>query len=72
MEDDKSTAWLDGFGIFMAVFVVVIVTTTNDYSKEQQFLKLNKTAEAEKRVSIVFPILVVAMCEGWKDDRTAQ
>ena len=50
LEDEKEIAWLDGFGILVAVFVVVIVTTTNDYRKEQQFLKLNKTAEAEKRV----------------------
>ena len=50
LEEDKSLAWLDGFGILVAVIVVVMVTTTNDYRKEQQFIKLNKTADKEKRV----------------------
>lgn len=50
MEEDKSIAWLDGFGILVAVMVVVLVTTTNDYKKEKEFIELNKKAESDKKV----------------------
>jgi hypothetical protein len=33
-------AWIEGFAIFMAVFVVSMVTAVNDYAKEGQFLDL--------------------------------
>lgn len=50
MEDDKTIAWTDGFGIFLAVAVVVLVQTVNEYQKEKQFMKLNQSAESEKIV----------------------
>ena len=52
VEDEKEIAWVDGFGIFLAVIVVVTVTSTNDYSKEQQFIKLNQKAEKDKKVRL--------------------
>jgi hypothetical protein len=36
--------------IFFAVFVVCIVSTTNDYKKQMQFSRLTETADAEKTV----------------------
>ena len=43
--------WIDGFGIFVAVVVVALVSTFNDWRKEQQFAKLNETAEEAKKVA---------------------
>jgi P-type Ca2+ transporter type 2C len=34
--------WVEGFAVFLAVFVVIMVTTVNNYNKEQQFAKLNR------------------------------
>ena len=50
VEEEKSLAWIDGTGIFIAVVIVSMVSTANDYSKERQFLKLNEQAESEKKV----------------------
>lgn len=40
--------WIEGFSIFLAVFIVVSISSYNDLSKEQQFAKLNK--ENEKKL----------------------
>lgn len=37
-KEHKSTAWIEGFAIFVAVAVVSIVTAVSDYKKEGQFL----------------------------------
>lgn len=37
--------WIEGFAIWVAVIVVILVTASNDYSKEKQFEKLNATKE---------------------------
>lgn len=44
-EDDKTIAWIDGFGMILAVAIVALVSSFNDWQKEQQFQELNKTAE---------------------------
>lgn len=36
----RKTAWIEGFAIFVAVFIVASVGSYNDYKKEEQFLKL--------------------------------
>ena len=33
-------AWIEGFAIFVAVFIVSMVGSYNDYKKEEQFLEL--------------------------------
>jgi len=38
--EDRSHAWIEGFSIFLAVFIVVFVGSYNDYKKEDQFFKL--------------------------------
>lgn len=37
--------WIEGVAIMLAVVVVVLVGTSNDYQKEKQFLKLNRKKE---------------------------
>jgi len=35
--DERSMAWIEGFAIILAVFIVVIVTAINDRNKEVKF-----------------------------------
>lgn len=44
-------AWIEGFAIFLAVFIVVIVGSYNDYKKEDQFFKLYALDQEGKYVS---------------------
>ena len=45
-------AWIEGFSIFLAVFIVVFVGSYNDYKKEDQFFKLYALDQGGKKVSI--------------------
>lgn len=36
-EEERSTAWIEGFAIIMAVLIVVFVTAYNDLKKEKEF-----------------------------------
>lgn len=35
--EDHGSAWIEGVAILLCVFVVVLVTAINDFSKERQF-----------------------------------
>ena len=37
--------WIEGFAIFLAVFIVAFVGSYNDYKKEEQFLRLYAISE---------------------------
>lgn len=50
--EDPSTGWIDGTAILAAVFIVVMVTSVNDFNKEKQFRKLNELRE-EKNVTAI-------------------
>ncbi len=39
--ENPATGWIEGAAILFAVFLVAIVTATNNYNKEAQFRKLN-------------------------------
>ncbi|OLY84840.1 Calcium-transporting ATPase PAT1 [Smittium mucronatum] len=41
-EDDNNVHWVEGFSIIVAIFVVVMVSASNDYKKDKQFKKLNE------------------------------
>ena len=45
--EDKSTGWIEGAAILLAVLVVATVTATNDKLQDNQFRKMN--AEKEDR-----------------------
>lgn len=47
---DRSHAWIEGFAIFVAVFVVAFVGSWNDYQKELQFLKLQAISDKDNIV----------------------
>lgn len=41
-DDEPRVEWVEGVAIIVAIAIVVIVGSLNDYSKERQFAKLNK------------------------------
>jgi len=42
-DDGPKVRWIEGVTIMVAVMIVVVVGSLNDYQKEHQFIKLNKT-----------------------------
>lgn len=42
---DPHEGWMEGAAILLAVVIVVSVTTTNEYFKQKQFIKLNASAD---------------------------
>ncbi|EGR33372.1 hypothetical protein IMG5_055150 [Ichthyophthirius multifiliis] len=52
-EEKRSTAWIEGFAILVAVCVCGSVTAINDYQKERQFQELNKVADERKNVTVL-------------------
>ena len=51
--EDPSKGWIEGVAILFAVLLVALVTTSNNYSKEAQFRKLNA-----QKVSYVLLIII--------------
>ena len=49
----RKIAWVNGFGILVAVIIVVLVGTINDWQKEKQFIKLNSLNEDAKQVVVI-------------------
>lgn len=43
--ENPSSGWIEGTAILVAVVIVVMVTSLNDYSKEQQFRRLSQVAD---------------------------
>lgn len=51
--EEREIAWIEGFAILFAVFLIVVVTATNNLKKEKEFIQLNKEAESGKVVTII-------------------
>ena len=50
--DHRATAWIEGAAIIMAVTVVAMVTSVNDYKKESQFIALNKFNDSKNVITV--------------------
>lgn len=50
---EEENEWIEGAAIFVAVFLVALITAFNDYSKELKFRDLEKSAQGEERTSVV-------------------
>ena len=50
--DHRSIAWIEGAAIIMAVTVVSMVTSINDYKKESQFIALNKFNDSKNVITV--------------------
>lgn len=49
--DSNYLAWIEGFAIFLGVFVVAGVGSYNDWQKEKQFIKLQAESDKDNTVS---------------------
>jgi Ca2+-transporting ATPase len=45
---DPATGWIEGFAIFLAVLIVTLVASFNDYSKDRKFRKLEAVKDDRK------------------------
>lgn len=52
-EGEAEAGWIEGVAILVSVFVVVIVTAFNDYTKERQFRGLQSRIEHEHKFSVI-------------------
>ncbi|WYZ35544.1 hypothetical protein EsH8_X_000191 [Colletotrichum jinshuiense] len=50
--DEPKVEWVEGVAIVVAIAIVVIVGSLNDYSKERQFAKLNKRKK-DRNVKVI-------------------
>jgi magnesium-transporting ATPase (P-type) len=50
---EPETGWIDGAAIFVAVFLVSNIAAGNDYSKQLQFLELEKASDGDQRASVL-------------------
>ena len=57
--DGPKVRWVEGVTIMVAVALVVVVGSVNDYQKEQQFLKLSKKVRDSQIVPIAIHLLTV-------------
>ena len=51
--EERATAWIEGFAILLAVFLITMVTALNNLKKDREFTKLNEEAESGKVVTII-------------------
>lgn len=49
---DPTEGWIQGTAILVAVIIVAVVTTINEYAKERQFRALEISAQREERASV--------------------
>ena len=52
LQEGFQTGWIEGFSIFLAIFVVVSISSYQEYSKQEQFKKLTEE-NAKKNVNVV-------------------
>ena len=51
--EHPDNGYIEGLAIFIAVFLVAIITASNDYSKELQFRALEKESANDERASVL-------------------
>lgn len=53
IEEGEEKGWIEGAAILIAVFLVSLVSSANDYSKELQFRALENSSQADERTSVI-------------------
>lgn len=53
INDGFANGWIEGTSIFLAVAIITVVTTTNNYAKQKQFLKLYLCLTGNQTVNVV-------------------
>jgi hypothetical protein len=65
VEENKSTAWIEGAAILISVVIVVMVTAVNNLQKERQFQELQKKQVRSVRENISRESLCVSFVFNW-------
>ncbi|CAK89868.1 unnamed protein product (macronuclear) [Paramecium tetraurelia] len=52
-EDCRSLAWIEGFALFMAIFICCNVAAINDYQKEKQLQSFNEKTPNQQMVTVL-------------------
>jgi len=63
-ESENEAGWIEGVAILVAVMVVVLVTSFNDWRKERQFRGLQSKIEHEHKFSTIRATEVVQIPVG--------
>jgi Ca2+ transporting ATPase len=50
---EPNVEWIEGVAILVAVLVVVLVTSFNDWSKEKQFRGLQSKIDSDQKISVI-------------------
>lgn len=53
VEEGTEKGWIEGAAILIAVLLVSLVASVNDYSKELQFRALESSSQADERTSVI-------------------
>ena len=59
VSEQKSTAWVEGAAILVAVAVVVLVTAFNEWTRERQFRGLQKRMASTQRYIYIYAHIVL-------------
>lgn len=51
--EEPNVEWIEGAAILVAVLVVVLVTSFNDWSKERQFRGLQSKIDSDQKISVI-------------------
>jgi P-type Ca2+ transporter type 2B len=51
--EEPNVEWIEGAAILIAVIVVVLVTSFNDWSKEKQFRGLQSKIDSDQKISVL-------------------
>jgi Ca2+ transporting ATPase len=51
--EEPNIEWIEGVAILVAVVVVVLVTSFNDWSKERQFRGLQSKIDSDQKISVL-------------------
>ena len=52
IQEGSETGWIEGGAIFIAVFLVSLISAANDYTKQLQFRALEATSADDERCSV--------------------
>jgi magnesium-transporting ATPase (P-type) len=53
INDGFENGWIEGSSIFLAVFIITIVTVSNNFAKEKQFQKLQQSQRTSQKVTVL-------------------
>ncbi len=59
--EEPNVEWIEGTAILVAVCVVVLVTSFNDWSKEKQFRGLQSKIDSDQKISVLRDGIIIQL-----------